>query len=281
MQSVYQKLTEIEKSGEPAALCVIIKTSGSTPLKAGAKMIVWPDGKIFGTIGGGKLEYKVIENAIAVLNNCTAETFVHHLVQDHQMCCGGSVHIYIETVKKINKLIIFGGGHIGKQVLQFARTLDFQVSIVDERATMLEPMKDQGAALFQMHHQQYLTGAAFDGNSFIVICTHLHHYDREILAYCINKPLAYLGMVGSMRKVSVTKKIFLKQGLATEEELGKVDMPMGFNIGGNSPEEIAISVVAKLVAVKNNKMVTSEIGKENKGTDIIHEETNSDSNRCW
>ncbi|MBI5857694.1 MAG: XdhC family protein [Sphingobacteriales bacterium] len=277
MRSVYEIIAGIEQRGEMAALCIITETRGSTPLKAGAKMIVWQDKKIFGTIGGGNLEHKVINDALTVMQNNTAQLFEHQLVRDHQMCCGGTVFIFIETIKKRNKLIVFGAGHVGKEVVKFARSLNFQISLVDERVEMFSGLQLEDVKVFHMHHRQFLSQAEIDENTYVVICTHLHQYDREILARCIKRPLAYLGMIGSKRKIAITKKAFLSQGLATEQELSSVDMPMGFDIGGNTPAEIGISIVAKLVAVMNGRQSQN---KDDAGKiKFTYAEPDSDNNR--
>ena len=278
MRSIYEIVAGLEQRGIEAALCIITETHGSTPLKEGAKMVVCRNKKMFGTIGGGNLEKQVIEDALAVMESGKPEIFEHQLVRDHQMCCGGSVFVFIEPVRKRNKLIVFGAGHVGKEVVRLSQSLNFQISLVDERSEMLNGLEWGDAKIFNMHHNEFLSNVVFDVNTFIVICTHLHHYDREILAQCIKQPSAYLGMIGSMRKVVVTRKTFIKQEWASEEELSKVDMPMGFNIGGNSPAEIAISIVAKLVAVMNGRIL--KINNEEK-ISYTYAGQDRDNNRCW
>lgn len=276
MQEIYQKLIEVEENGESAALCIITKTKGSTPLKVGAKMIVLETGNIVGTIGGGTLEYQVIKDAIAVIKNNVSKTVEFNLVQDLQMCCGGSLEIYIEPIMQKNRLIIMGAGHIGKQVASYAKNLHFQISLVDEREEIINSIQINNITKFNIPHNKYLSSLTFNSKTYIVICTHLHDYDREILAYCINKPYAYLGMIGSKRKVLVTRKLFQKNNIASNEALDKVDMPMGLNIGGENVSEIALSIVAKIVAVKNNVSFNKSEQKI-----INYEEENCDSNGCW
>lgn len=253
MLNIYQLLTEIQSKRENAALCVITETQGSTPLKAGAKMIVWEDQKIAGTIGGGSLEFRVIENALTVIRNQKASSIKHHLVKDHHMCCGGSVTIYIEPILKLKNLYVFGAGHIAKEIIRYMHPLDFKVHVVDERNNIADNFVDQDTHFVHMNHNSFLPQLDFNPDTYIVICTHLHEYDREILAYCIHKPFAYLGMIGSRRKVAITRARFFNNGIATESDFQKVDMPMGFDIGAISPAEIAISIVAKIVEVKNRK----------------------------
>jgi len=269
MNSIYTKLFEIETKGENAALCVVIETHGSTPLKSGAKMIVRENASLVGTIGGGNLEKSVIEAALQVIKEGKPKVFTHNLVKDHQMCCGGKVLIYIEPVSKVKNLYIFGAGHIGKQLAKLACDLNFKISLVDAREEMFSEFVVSGVDKQIVNHQEFLDRASFDENTFIVICTHLHELDREILAYCINKPNTYLGMIGSLRKVGITRKIFTEQKIANKELLDFVDMPMGYDIGGQRPEEIALGIMAKLVAVKNKKNIVENISKAEK--DIIDE----------
>ena len=146
--------------------------------------------------------------------------------------------------------------------MKFARSLNFHISLVDERAEMLGGMQMDDVNVFNIHHRQFLAQAEMNENTYVVICTHLHPYDREILARCIKRPLAYLGMIGSKRKITLIRKVFLSQGLATEQELSTVDMPMGFDIGGNTPAEIGISIVAKLVAFMNGRQLQEKMNAE-------------------
>ncbi len=255
MKTLYEKILQIINSDDKAALCTIISTNGSTPLKAGAKMIVWNDGKIFGTIGGGSLEKKVTEDAIEICQSRQAQVFTHELLRQHSMCCGGTVEVFIEPVLNQPQLYIFGAGHVGKALSGYAKDMGFRVTLIDERKEIFYNVPLENITVANTSHQDFLDSIKFDKNVFVVICTHIHAYDREILSRCIKQPLTYLGMIGSMRKVKVTRKMFLSSGTVTEEELNKVDMPIGFDIGGNTPGEIAISILAKMIAVKNNRPV--------------------------
>lgn len=248
------KIAEEEKAkGIHSALCIIVSTQGSTPLKTGAKMLVTQYGKIYGTIGGGNLEKKVIEDALDVIANNESKQFEHHLLQEHGMCCGGTVNVYIESIMPSEKLYIFGAGHVGRALANYASSLSFDVFVIDDR--MEEITKIQNIAINTIHsgYVEHLSKLVFDKQTYIAIMTYDHKIDREILAYCTKKPYAYLGMIGSQRKVAVTRKMFLSTQICREEELEKVDMPMGFDINGTGPEEIAISILAKIIEVKNKR----------------------------
>ncbi|REK04726.1 MAG: XdhC family protein [Bacteroidetes bacterium] len=256
-ESIYKKLTEAELAGKRAALCVITGVRGSTPRSVGAKMIVYEDGNIFGSVGGGDLEKSVIENALKAIQNSKAETFRHDLLHQHSMCCGGSVDIFIEPIQRKNKLYIFGAGHTGHALAQHAVHLDFEVVLIDERREYIDSIHIEDINKLPLHYKEALTLLPFDQHTYICVMTYSHPNDRDILAYCITKPWAYLGMIGSRRKVELTKKMFTAAGIADKELLEKVDMPMGIEIEAETPHEIAISILAKLVNVKRNSISKS------------------------
>ena len=245
------EVLRIRKNNHQAALCTLVRTAGSTPRMTGAKMIVYSDGRISGTIGGGNLEKKVIEEAILQIQLDKPASFEHHLLQEHNMCCGGTVEVYIEPIKRTKKLYIFGAGHVGKALSEVASSLDFDIVVLDGRKEQLEAV--QGAMITRLFHdfEIGMPEIDFDENTFVVIMTHDHALDRKILAHCIGQSHAYLGMIGSMRKVAITKKLFIRENIATQEELESVDMPMGIDIKAEGPNEIAISILANLIKVKN------------------------------
>lgn len=266
MINVYKIIEEEKHKGKASALCTIVSTKGSTPLKTGAKMLVTLDGKINGTIGGGNFEKKVIENALAVLEQKESQLFEHNLIQQHGMCCGGTIQVFIECFLPPEKLYIFGSGHVGRALGNYAASLSFDVFVIDQRRQELELIQNTEINKLPFSHAIILPELPFDETCYIAIMTYDHQLDRDILAYCIKKPFAYLGMIGSKRKVEITKKMFRASHLASEEELGRVDMPMGFDINAKGPEEIAISILAGLLQAKNkeqaiakNKLTGSEI----------------------
>jgi len=249
--NIYDEILKQSSNSDKAALCIIVQTKGSTPRKVGAKMIVKEDGSITGTIGGGNLEKKVIENALKQLNENEPKLYKHDLLHQHSMCCGGSVEVYIEPIQKMKKLYIFGAGHTGNALANLAKGLSFDTYVIDDRKEYLDEMKVEGVNKMNLDYKKVLPSLPFDNDTFIVIMTYEHAYDRDILAYCIKQPHAYLGMIGSKRKVEITKKMFKEGKLASKTELDAVDMPMGMNINADGPEEIAVSIMAKLISVKN------------------------------
>ena len=251
MKNIFEKISEAQKQNKNIALCTIVFFKGSTPRKTGAKMIVYEDGKIYGTIGGGELEKSVIENALGQIRQGTPKLFRHDLLHQHNMCCGGTVDIYIEPIMIKNKLYIFGAGHTGQALAKYAANFNFETVLIDDRKEYVDECEIESVNKMNLDYRLALPLLPFDENTFICIMTYSHPMDRDILAFCLKKPFAYLGMIGSERKVEMTKKMFVDAGIGTMEELERVDMPMGISIGAEGPEEIALSIVAKLIAVKN------------------------------
>ncbi len=251
--NLFEKIEEVRGSGVRAVLCLIVKTKGSTPRKVGAKMIVCEDRKIYGTIGGGNLEKKVIENALGQIKENEPKLFKHDLLHQHNMCCGGSVEIYIEPIYKMKKLYIFGAGHTGIAISEMAKNLDFDIFLIDDRKEYIDQVSASGIHKMCSDYKKVLPFLPMDNQTYILIMTYEHSYDRDILSYCIDKEWAYLGMIGSQRKIELTKKMFKEADIGTTELLEKVDMPMGIDINAEGPNEIAISIMAKLIQVKNEE----------------------------
>jgi xanthine dehydrogenase accessory factor len=259
VKHIFEEILSIYRSGKKAALCLITSTKGSTPRKAGAKMIVLEDGSVHGSIGGGNLEKQVIQDALDVIKQQKPGTFKHDLLHQHSMCCGGTVEIYIEPIMNVNKLYIFGAGHTGKALAKFASELDFQIVVIDDRDEFISSINIPDVNKLNLPHNLALPMLPFDDNTYIAILTYDHSIDRDILSFCINKPHAYLGMIGSQRKVNVTRKMFLEAGIGTLEDLEKVNMPIGIDINAHTPEEIAISILAEIIKVKNSVPVSNVI----------------------
>lgn len=253
MSSLYQKIIDIENGSDIAALCTIIATKGSAPRKTGAKMLVYKNGSIDGSIGGGALEKKVIEQALEVLKNNSAKIVIHNLVTELAMCCGGIVELFIEPIMSKKKLYIFGAGHCGKALARFAVDLDFNVTLIDDRYDAFEGTDISECTLVKEHHATAIEELSFDENTFVVILTYNHAYDREILALTSKKTHGYIGMIGSLRKVEIAKKNIVASNILDEQELNKIDMPIGLDIKAITPQEIAISILAKLIEVRNKK----------------------------
>lgn len=253
--SLYTKILQIENSDTKAALCTIINTKGSAPRKTGSKMIVYQNGTIAGTIGGGALEKLVIEQALEVIKNKVSKVVAHNLVKDLAMCCGGTVELYIELIMNKKKLYIFGAGHIGKALAKFACDLDFTTTLIDDRYDAFDDFNVGDCNIVKEHHATAIEKLIFDTATFVVILTHDHQFDREILALTSKKPHQYIGMIGSERKVEIAKKNLIASNILEASEIAGIDMPIGLDIKAITPQEIAISILGKLIDVRNAEAV--------------------------
>jgi len=250
MFSIYEELAKLEVAGVPCALVTVIRTSGSTPRKEGAKMIVKEDGSIVGSVGGGAFEKKIIEDALLALQEGTPRTVQYHLTYDLEMCCGGSAEAFIEPLVPAQKLFIFGAGHIGSALTKIGKLLGFHVTVVDDRPEFAnaERLPDAGHIIGKRYDEAF-ADLHFDEKTYIVVVTHDHQYDKEVLEYCATQPFAYLGMIGSKRKAKRGLDYLRSRG-ARPEQIAKIHTPMGLDIGAQTPEEIAVSIAAEIIAVK-------------------------------
>lgn len=252
MDIVLKKLQEISNSSDKAALCIIIDSSGSTPRKAGSKMIVYNDGRIVGTVGGGAIEKQVINDAIDQIKAKLPISKEYNLAQDLGMHCGGKMTVYIEPIINNFNLYIFGGGHIGRVLAKYSMDFGFKPTIIDERKEIVEQINLEGCSFVCEDYKIAIDKLEFNNTTFVVIVTHRHVNDEGILEIIAKKDCKYLGMIGSKNKVALARKRFTENNLLLQEQLDKVDMPIGMKINAQTPEEIAISIIAKLIDVKNS-----------------------------
>ena len=253
MKTIYQEIANIENSNKPAALCIVTSTQGSSPRKAGSKMIVFEDGTIIGTIGGGSIEKEVIDEAQKVIKNKTPFYREYKLKDDVGMNCGGGMEVYIEPISQQEKLIVFGAGHISRTLSKFAVELGFRITVVDERPNIMNDVCFDNCEKLNINFDEAVEKIAFDDNTYIVILTHKHLNDAEVLKLVCKRKHIYLGMIGSKVKVAEIKKDFINKKILSEEEFNLIDTPIGIKLAANTPQEIAVCIVAKLIDVRNSK----------------------------
>lgn len=254
MNDILLQAADLIKQNKSAALCTVVETNGSSPRKANSKMLVFPDGSISGTIGGGSVEKEAIEEAKKVLGNGNSVLLKYNLKKDLSMECGGSMQIFIEALLQKPQLYIFGAGHVGKALKNLALNLGFRINMIDERPGIFDSYpQNSDLNCFNEHFAGYIAREEFNENIYIVILTHQHIHDFEVLKLVCNKPHAYLGMIGSKTKVAQAAKTLLEEKICTQEKINKIDMPVGIPISCETPEEIAVSILAKIIDVKNKK----------------------------
>ena len=250
MVEIYKKILDALSRGESTALCTVSQSAGSSPQKAGSKMLVYADGRIDGTIGGGAIEQATILEALEVLQSGGTRLFKAHLSRDLAMCCGGRIEILIEPIDTRPALFLFGGGHVGRALCEVAHQAGFDVHVIDEREEHCSAsIHPHASALTCAVPTDVLDDLPFGPNSYAVIVTHSHRLDEDLLARCADRPLRYLGMIGSRAKVRRFLDRYRKRDLPMDPFVG-VHAPIGLQIGAIEPGEIAVSIVAEMVAVR-------------------------------
>ncbi|NIS60978.1 MAG: hypothetical protein GTO13_09825 [Proteobacteria bacterium] len=257
MEDIYRTLADIKDQGKRAALAIVVRTKGSTPRKAGAKMIVMEDERILGTVGGGGLEKKVIEESLECLKGGTTKLKTFDLQGNLDMMCGGEVDVYIEPISQPEKLVIFGGGHITRTLAPLMRSLDFRVTVVDDNPKM--PEEDRFTdieVLLSEDMESYAERLSPDSSSYIVILTRGFSTDKAILERIIAKDFRYVGIVGSKKKIRTIKEDLISKGIE-KEHFSKLSAPIGLDIGAETLGEIALSIAAEIISVRRGKAAHS------------------------
>jgi len=257
MNNILNRIKDHVEDPRASALCIVTAVSGSVPGKIGAKMIVFSDGTIEGTVGGGGVEKRAIEEALNCIKTQAPILKEYNLQKDLGMTCGGAVSIYIEPLSKPARLYIFGAGHIGKALARYAPDMDFETVLIDWRAELFETSDHVRYRKVIKPYLEAINEIPFDQDSYIVIVTPNHVMDEDVLAAVGKKDVAYVGLIGSKRKIETLKKLFIQENIMTQEELDRMDMPIGIKFNAITPAEIAISILAKLIDVKNNRVETT------------------------
>lgn len=252
---VLHALIEALDEGQPVALATVVEAKGATPAQPGFKLLVRPDGSLTGNIGGGELEQRVQEEALAALQEGKSRLF-HCALREQGpdavgMLCGGDVTVFVEAFQPAPLLLVVGGGHLGQPLAEMARIAGFRVQVVDvqpERATTAE-----------------FDPATITPWTYVVLITATHQSDEEALRQALGTPAAYIGMIGSRRKVKTIFDHLRAEGVP-DEELARVHAPIGLDLGGKSPAEIAVAILAEIIQVRYHG------SGEPRGRGLEHEE---------
>jgi xanthine dehydrogenase accessory factor len=255
MDTIYQSLVEIEKSGESAVLCTITKSEGSTPRHQGSKMLVYPDGRIIGTVGGGDLENRVKNEALASLEDGQPRLLHYNMSNPSQGdpgVCGGQVEVFVEPLLSPTSMVIIGGGHVGKAVAHLAKWLGFHVVVSDDRPEFCHKDAIPDADEFYVCPMKELPEhLKISRSTFLILTTRGSSVDSEGLPALFDTKAGYIGIIGSKRRWATTVKELTSQGIATEK-IARVHSPIGLEMQAETPNEIAVSIIAEILMVKGN-----------------------------
>lgn len=250
---ISRRLAGLYDKGQAAVLCMVVEESGSTPRSTGSSMLVFPGGAIEGTVGGGVTEHRVIEKALELLKKGTGSLVYRETLSATDAAlegaaCGGSMGIYLEVVGRRRELVIFGGGHVGKAIARLGDMTGFAVTVWDEREEFANPEHiPWGKTLCCSLEELPGRMPVFHGDTYAVIVTRGHALDADVVKLLEGREAAYVGMIGSRRKIAFVRERLLGQGVSPEF-LDGIFQPVGLPIGAETPEEIAVSVMAEIVA---------------------------------
>jgi xanthine dehydrogenase accessory factor len=260
MESVYRSVMELIDSGEMGALCTIMNGSGSIPRHAGSKMLVYPDGHFTGTVGGGEVESRVISEALDVIHSGKSRVLEYKMVNPQQGdpgVCGGTLQVFVEPVLPKPRLLIIGGGHVGKAVAHLAKWLGFRVAVSDDRPEFCTKEENPDADEFYPVAMDELPALLkITPQTYIILTTRGSAVDVKGMPVLLNSPFGYLGVIGSRRRWALTRKGLLEQGF-TEEHFARVHSPIGLELNAETPEEIAVSIMAQVILARNGGTGTS------------------------
>lgn len=245
---IMEKITKALQQQQKIALVTLTRSEGSTPGKEGSLMCVEADGKILGTIGGGKIEKTVMDQALHCIEENTSKHFKYELSDSAElgMICGGLIEGYIKVFGPSRKLLIAGGGHVAFELYQLACLLKYEVVIFEDREEFGNKERfPKAAEIIVGNVAERLSQYPIDDNSCVMVVTRGHQQDEEALKAVIHSPAAYIGMIGSWSKAKKTLEKLLEEGYE-EEQLKKVYSPSGLGIGGTRPEDIALSIMAEI-----------------------------------
>lgn len=255
---IYAEIAKLRKEGRRAALATIIQVQGSIPSYESSKILVRDDGSIVGTVGGGCVEAEVWAVAQDVMREEKPQRLHFNLNSqpdyDEGLVCGGSLDIFVEPILATPTLYLFGGGHISLSISRIAEMAGYDVIISDDREAFANKQRFPGAA--EVHAgawQETFPKLRPNEHSYIVVATRGHKGDLECLRWALSTHARYVGMVGSKRKLIEFFKVLEAEGVSLER-LDRVHSPVGLAIGALTPEEIAVSVVAEMIAVRRNAL---------------------------
>lgn len=253
MREVLEALLEELRSGRPAVLATVVRASGSTPRGAGARMVVLADSRTVGTIGGGAFEAMVTRDAVEMLGAADAEPGLRRYSFTEQgedalgMACGGTAEVFLERTGAGPRLVVFGAGHVGVALARLAAGVGFRPVLVDDRTDACDAARREGIEVAPCD-VLYAEGVPeIDPSCYVAVVTRCHRTDRLALRRVLGRPARYVGLIGSRRKKTVIYGQLREEDGATDADLERIHCPIGLPLGGDSPEEIAVSIVAELL----------------------------------
>jgi xanthine dehydrogenase accessory factor len=247
---VWAALARWRAEGRSMVLLTVVESRGFTPRKPGTHMLLLASGETVGTIGGGAIEHEALAEAAALLAaGGGAKTVKKHLTQDLGMCCGGEMVIYLETLTAPPRLFVFGAGYVARPIAALASACGFAVTVIDAREEWASPERFPGMTVRCESPEDAARGLVCHAGDYAIVVTHDHALDQRVVQELLERPLRFTGMIGSLAKQRKFALRLRARGYS-DEQIARLRTPLGLSIGAQTPEEIAVSVMAELVAVR-------------------------------
>jgi xanthine dehydrogenase accessory factor len=259
MEDIYEKIVSLRSQGIRFVLATVIAREGMTPPRGAAKMLIDETGGFFGTIGGGIVEAEVVREAKKIIHSGSSKILAIDLTrndpEENIFVCGGHMEVYLEPMTPNPTLYIFGTGNVGKALADVAAFAGFRIVVVDDRGKYANAERFPRADDFYVDsYENTLKKLKMNNDSYIFISTREHHIDELCLKFAMESSARYIGMLGNRKKVKLLEEYLEGEGMGLSQ-LRRVSVPIGFDIGAETPEEIAISIAAELVAARKNRDV--------------------------
>ncbi len=253
-EQVYEAILQAIRENQAACVLTIVEAQGSTPREVGVKMLLRVDGSTVGTIGGGALEAAALADGRDALQQGASRTAAYSVrgQDEHDLgICGGEARVFIEVLGLRQTLLIVGAGHVSQPLAELGHLLGFRTVVADDRAEFATQARFPHAdELLAVPLDRLLEHVTVGAQTHVVIVTRGHQYDEAALRQVVDKPVAYIGMIGSRRKVRTVFERMMAEGVPAEK-LARVYAPVGLRTGGQTPAEIAVSIMAEIVAVQH------------------------------
>jgi xanthine dehydrogenase accessory factor len=267
-QEIYEAIAAAQRDGVSVVMATVIRTQGSVPRRAGAKMLVYPDGHFLGTVGGGEMESRVLAAAPRLVRDGQPDILHYELTDPARGdpgVCGGQIDIFMEPILPQPTVLVIGCGHVGQAVADLAHWLGFRVVVSDDRAELCNPESiPQADEYLAIPPDQVATQAPLHSRTYVAVVTRGVPFDVALLPGLLKSEAPYIGVIGSRRRWEIALKELREKGI-TEGALARVYSPIGLELGAETPREIAVSILAQIIAVQRGvgkapteKVATSE-----------------------
>jgi xanthine dehydrogenase accessory factor len=252
--AVYEALLAAKTAGETAALATVVSVAGSVPRHTGSKMLVRADGSILGTIGGGAMESRVIQEALAAMHDGQTRMpsyTLNDISAGDAGICGGTVQVFIEPIGVAPTLLVIGIGHVGKALAELGKWSGYRVVISDDREAFCNPDYLPGMDGYVVCKPGDITQhVSVNARTYVAAVTRGLPVDIDLIPVLLKTDAAYIGLIGSRRRWAITVKQLKEERGLTDAQLDSIYAPIGLELNAETPQEIAVSILAQIIMLR-------------------------------